>query len=143
MYIENDEFIAASRKKGYRVTKQRLIIFDTLRNTTTHPTAEEIYNMVKPQIPNISLGTVYRTLNALEKLGLLQKLSYGKSFSRYNGNVDTHYHAICLDCGRVFDVNGPVLDNLGERFSRNTGFTITGHKLELYGYCKDCDLKKD
>lgn len=142
MSTNNDEFIAAFKTKGYRITKQRLIILDALRNTTTHPNAEEIYNMVKPQIPNISLGTVYRTLGALEELGLLQKLVYGKSFSRYDGNVDVHYHAVCLDCGKVLDVDEPVLNNLEERFSSETGFTIVGHKLEFHGYCKDCSLKE-
>lgn len=142
MFTQNDEIISVFKKEGYRITKQRLSILDILRNTTAHPTAEEIYNMVKRQIPDISLGTVYRTLNILEELDLLQKLTYGESCCRYDGNVDTHYHAICLNCGRVFDVDEPVLDNLGERFSQKTDFTITEHRLELYGYCKDCEPKK-
>ncbi|HIE26937.1 TPA: transcriptional repressor [Candidatus Poribacteria bacterium] len=143
MSTNNDELITAFKAKGYRITKQRLIILNALRNTATHPTAEEIYNMVKPQIPNISLGTVYRTLGALEELGLLQKLVYGGSFSRYDGNVNAHYHAVCLDCGKVLDVDEPVLSNLEERFSSETGFTIVGHKLEFHGYCKDCCKRKN
>lgn len=142
MTAENDEFISTFRRKGYRVTKQRLTILNALRNTTTHPTAEELYNMVKPHAPNISLGTVYRTLDLFEELGLLQKLPLGKSPSRYNGNVEMHYHAICLICGRVFDVNEPALGDLGKRFSEETGFEITGYKLEFYGYCKECSSKK-
>ena len=138
MSIKEDEFINALRKRGYRATRQRLTILKALRGSSTHPTAEELYNMVKPQIPNISLGTVYRSLELFERLGLLQKLSLGKSPCRYNGNPEMHYHAICLSCGRVFDVDEPVPNDLGRRFSEKTGFKITGYKLEFYGYCKEC-----
>ena len=142
-FLINDEIVETFKKKGYRVTKQRLIILDALRNTTTHPTAEEIYELVKLQNPNISLGTVYRTLGALEELGLLQKISCGESYSRYDANVEKHYHAICLECDRVLDVSGNLLDDLEERFFVETGFTITEHRLELCGYCKDCKLKRE
>jgi len=142
MTTNNDELIAAFRTKGYRVTKQRLIILDAVRNTGNHPTVEEVYNMVKPQIPNISLGTVYRTLGVLEELGLLQKVVYGKSSIRYDSNLDAHYHAICLECGSLLDVDESVLGNIEARFPNETGFTIVGHKLEFYGYCKDCSLKE-
>lgn len=142
MSTENDKVIETFRKKGYRVTNQRLAILDVLRNINTHPTAEEIYDRVKSQIPDISLGTVYRTLNVLEELGLLQQISCDESQSRYDANVEKHYHAICLECGRVLDVSGDLLDDLEERFFVETGFTITEHRLELYGYCKECNLKK-
>jgi len=142
MSTENDKVIETFRKKGYRVTNQRLTILDVLRNTTTHPIAEEIYELVKLQNPDISLGTVYRTLGVLEELGLLQKISCGESHNRYDANVEKHYHAICLECGRVLDVSGDLLDDLEKRFFVETGFSITDHRLELYGYCKDCNLKR-
>lgn len=141
MSTNNDGFIAAFKTKGYRITKQRMVILDVLRNTAIHPTVEEIYNMVKLQLPNISLGTVYRTLGTLKEIGQIQKLVSGKSFSRYDGNVGAHYHAICLDCSKVLDIDGPPLSNVEERFSSGKGFKIVGHKLEFYGYCKDCSLK--
>ena len=141
VFIKEDELIDALRKKGYRATRQRLTILEVLRSSSVHPTAEELYNMVKPRIPNISLGTVYRTLDLFERLGLLQKLPLGKSPCRYNGNPKMHYHAICLSCGRVFDVDEPIPENLRKRFSEETGFEITGYKLEFYGYCKECSSK--
>lgn len=143
MSTENDKIVETFRKKDYRVTKQRLIILDTLRNTTNHPTAENIYDLVKLQIPDISLGTVYRTLGVLEELNLLQKISCGESYSRYDANVEKHYHAICLECGRILDVRGNLPDDLEEHFFVETGFTITEHGLTFGGYCKDCKPKKE
>jgi len=141
MSNENKTISKKLRNGGYRVTESRLIILELLHNTTTHPTAEEIYNMVKPELPNISLGTVYRTLNVLEDLGLVRRLDCNQSISRYDGNVDMHYHAICLNCGKVLDVDGESLENLEERFSIEPGFKILNHKLQIYGYCKDCCLE--
>ncbi|HID56462.1 TPA: transcriptional repressor [Candidatus Poribacteria bacterium] len=142
MSTREDELIEVLRKSGYRTTRQRVAILKALRSSSTHPTAEELYSTVKSQIPNISLGTVYRSLDLFEKLGLLRKISLGEPPSRYNGNPKMHYHAICLSCGRVFDVDEPVPDDLGKRFSGKTGFEITGYKLEIYGYCKECRSKK-
>jgi len=138
MATNNDEIIAAFRTKGYRITKPRLIILNAIRNSEKHPTVEEVYNMVKPQIPNISLGTVYRTLGLLEELGLLQKVVYDQSSTRYDSNLEAHYHAICLDCGKLLDIVKSVLGNLEAHFPGDMGFTIVGHKLEFYGYCKNC-----
>jgi Fur family peroxide stress response transcriptional regulator len=142
MAANNDEIIAAFRTKGYRVTKQRLIILDAVRNIENHPTVEEVYNIVKSKIPNISLGTVYRTLALLEELGLLQKIVSGQSSTRYDSNLEAHYHAICLNCGRLLDVDKSVLGDLEAHFPSEIGFTMVSHKLEFYGYCKDCSLKE-
>ena len=142
MPINNDELITAFRTKGHRITKQRLIILNAVRNTENHPTVEGIYNMVNPKIPNISLGTVYRTLSLLEELGLLQKVIYDQSSARYDSNLDEHYHAICLECGSLLDIDKSVLGDIGLDFPSETGFTIVGHKLEFYGSCKDCRLKE-
>ncbi|RKY03156.1 transcriptional repressor [Candidatus Poribacteria bacterium] len=130
------------KRAGYRVTRQRLVIFEALRGTTSHPTAEEIYNMVKSRLPNISLGTVYRTLELFERLGVLQRLTFEGSPSRFDGNPKPHYHAICLGCGRVLDADEPVPEDIGRRFSEETGFEIVGYKLEFYGYCKECASKR-
>lgn len=130
------------KRAGYRVTRQRLVIFEVLEGERSHPTAEEIYSMVKSRLPNISLGTVYRALELFERLGVLQRLTFEGSPSRFDANPKPHYHAICFECGKVLDADEPVPEDIGKRFSRETGFEIVGYKLEFYGYCRECAFKR-
>jgi Fe2+ or Zn2+ uptake regulation protein len=107
-------------KKGFiRKTRQRDLILKTLRGTKSHPTADWIYEKVKKEIPNISLGTVYRNLSTLKEMGEILELNYGSKYSRFDGNPQNHYHFVCTECGRVFDVEGcPVDKGLDEKVSR-------------------------
>ena len=91
-----------------RMTKQRKQILEVLKNTNTHPTADEIYEEVKKEIPNISLGTVYRNLNVLSEMDEIMILDYGSSYSRFDGNPKNHYHFKCEQCGKVFDLEKEV-----------------------------------
>ena len=126
------------KSKGYRLTPQRQAVLDFLRSVTSHPNAEEIYHAVKKKIPSISFGTVYRTLNILKEAGLIQELAYGKAFSHYDGNPKEHYHIICSKCGRIDDIDLPVLGDLKRRAASITDFSVTSHRLEFYGICPDC-----
>ena len=92
-------------KKTQRMTKQKRVILDVLRSVNTHPTAEWIYQEARKEIPGLSLGTVYRNLNLLRDNGEIQELSYGSSQSHYDGCPENHYHFVCRECGRVFDVD--------------------------------------
>ncbi len=123
------------KDKGCRITKQRRIILEEL---TSHPGADEIFHMVRKRIPNISFGTVYRNLKLLKEQGLLLELDYSKSFSRFDGNPQNHYHFRCLECLRVFDIEEPVEKKIEQKVARETGFQVSCHRLEFYGKCKDC-----
>src|SRR5512136_1321888 len=92
----------------YRMTKQKRVILEVLKNTKSHPTADWVYDKVKKKIPNISLGTVYRNLNILKSQGEILELCYGKGFSRFDGNSSQHYHFTCEHCGRILDVENPT-----------------------------------
>ena len=122
----------------YRMTKQKRVILDVLKATKSHPTADWVYERVKKKIPNISLGTVYRNLNILKSQGEIIELSYGKGFSRYDGNSSNHYHFTCESCGKVLDVETPLTLSLGEEVSRDMGVKVDRHRLEFYGTCGDC-----
>lgn len=129
------------KKIGTRMTKQRQTILNVLRSTTSHPTADWIYEEVRKQIPNISLGTVYRNLSILKEMGEVMELDFGSTFSRYDGNPKNHYHFSCSQCGRVYDVNLDLLASLDEEASQATGHKINHHRLEFYGVCKQCLTK--
>jgi len=121
-----------------RRTKQREAILKVLRGTTSHPTAERIYDEVRKEIPNISLGTVYRNLKLLRESREILEVDLSGTFSRFDGNPDNHYHFRCEKCGHVFDVDEPVNKELDERVARKTGFKISYHRLEFRGLCKEC-----
>lgn len=128
--------------KNKRMTKQRKAILNILKNTDVHPTADWIYDQVKEEIPNISLGTVYRNLNVLEEMGEIMVLDYGSSYSRYDGNPENHYHFKCENCGQVFDIDHNVIEDLNKRVNENTAFKVNTHRLEFYGLCPECQNKQ-
>lgn len=121
-----------------RITKQRQIILEELRAVTSHPTADEMYEMVRRRLPNVSLGTVYRNLEILTESGVVQKIDIGGTKKRFDGNVDVHYHLRCLVCGRVDDVHLDTGVDLEAMASMVTDYTILRHRLEFVGVCPGC-----
>lgn len=121
-----------------RRTKQRESILRVLRSATSHPTADWIYDEVRKEMPNISLGTVYRNLRQLCGKGEILELGLCGTLSRFDGRRDSHYHFRCENCGRVFDVDEPINEDINRRVARKTGFKILSHRLEFHGICKEC-----
>lgn len=124
-----------------RKTKQRNVILEELRKVKTHPTADSVFRMVRRRLPSISFGTVYRNLSFLRDQGQVLELTCGKYSCRYDGETRSHYHFFCLDCQKVFDLHTSVLKNLDERITQKSGFQVRYHRINFYGYCKDCKDK--
>ena len=124
-----------------RATKQRAAILKMLRNTRSHPTADQIYDTVRQQIPNISKGTVYRNLQVLREDGAISELNLNGTLSRYEEKQDKHYHFRCEQCGRVFDLDEPVNTEIEKRVAERTDFKVSSHQTEFRGLCKDCQQK--
>ncbi|GAB6175371.1 transcriptional repressor [Desulfobaculum senezii] len=131
-------------KSPKRMTKQRRIILEELRKLTSHPTADELYEIVRERLPRVSLGTVYRNLEVLSESGEILKLESAGSQKRFDGNPMDHHHVRCMGCGRVGDVEVlgdatlPALENF-----RCEGFSITRGTLEFTGLCDACKEKLD
>lgn len=123
--------------KDMRLTNQRKIILEELRAVTTHPTADEVYGMVRKRMPRISLGTVYRNLEVLSVLGLVRKLENTAGQKRFDGDISPHHHIRCDVCGKVGDIFDAV-DTSGIEHDVSTNFQVTGHTLEFTGICPDC-----
>ncbi len=121
-----------------RMTPQRQIILDELRKMRTHPSADEVYGMVRLRQPRISLGTVYRNLEKMSECGIIRKLDVGGSQRRFDGDTDSHYHVRCTGCGRVDDVEVNHIDGLEEALHGAGDYEITGHRLEFVGRCPQC-----
>lgn len=128
-------------EKGSRMTKQRKKILEIVQSTKSHPTADWIYNEVRREMPNVSLGTVYRNLGILKEKGEVIELNYGSSFSRYDGNREPHYHLTCTECKKVYDVEIPISTQLANEVMEEEGHIVEAHRLEFYGICRDCRKK--
>jgi Fur family ferric uptake transcriptional regulator len=125
-------------RQPLKLTKQRQIILEELQKVRSHPSADEVYALVRPRLPRISLATVYRNLEVLAEAGLIQKLALAGSQKRFDGMVGNHYHIRCLKCGRVDDVALELL-TLGEAASNLlNGYQCVGHRLEFFGICPRC-----
>lgn len=126
-----------------RNTKQKALILSAVQGTKTHPTAEQVYVMISNEMPNVSLGTVYRNLNRLAEIGTIRRISVINSPDRFDGDLTPHYHISCTSCGKFcdfFEIDyNKGLDGIIEEKS---GFRIAKHETVFYGECPDCKLKK-
>jgi Fe2+ or Zn2+ uptake regulation protein len=141
---QQTELRRALERAGARCTRQRAAVFAYLHSVTSHPSAEEVYESVRQRIPNISLATVYKALDALVAAGLAAKLAYADGPCRYDCRNDAHYHLHCLSSGCIRDLDTPydphLLDKLDPRLRdalRRQGFELTGYRLELLGHFRE------
>lgn len=128
----------ALESNGQRYTEQRASVYRFLLGTDSHPTADDVFTSVRGQIPDISLATVYKSLETLVSCGLASKLTYGDGSARYDGRTDPHPHARCLDCGAVLDVPGRLQAETLAGLGQVPGFAVQGYRLELVGQCEGC-----
>lgn len=140
------------RCNGLRVTKQRVAILEVLDyRPDEHFTAEQIYDCVKKSYPEIGLATVYRTIQVLSDLKLIDKLILDDGCIRYEIGKDNlssstqhhHHHLICTKCGKVFTFREDLLEALESEIYKTMGFEVINHEVKLYGICKDCLKSSD
>jgi Fur family transcriptional regulator, ferric uptake regulator len=121
-----------------RLTTQRQVILEELLKVTSHPTANEVYDMVRKRLPRIGLGTVYRNLELMAESGMILKLEVGGTQKRFDATVTTHYHVRCMECGKVDDIKIPVQEDINEIAAQASHYQILGHHIEFTGICSDC-----
>jgi len=121
-----------------RMTRQRRVIIEELRHLDTHPTADELYGLVKRRVPHVSLGTIYRNLDALAEAGVIRKLEMSGMQKRFDGNLEEHHHVRCISCGRVADVRVETDRDMDYPIMDASGYRITGQTVEFSGLCPEC-----
>lgn len=133
------------RNKGLKVTSQRLLVLKIMaEHPGEHLTAEKIYDLVRVSCPEMGLATVYRTVQLLSDLHLIDKVSFDDGIARYElgeEGSDTrhhHHHAICLECGKVISFEDDLLEQLEQTLKDRIGFEVVDHEVKLYGYCREC-----
>lgn len=138
-YQESDlPIIEAFRKKGYKATPQRIAICRLALRTRGHPSAQAIYQQVRAVFPTVSLATVYKTLQTLGELGLIQQLNFPQSQARFDSYMNPHINLVCTQCGNIQDLDDRAARELVDRASSAAKFTATGQRLDIYGICDRC-----
>ncbi len=138
------KIVEAFKVRKLKITPQRIAIVKAL-NRMDHPTAEEIYEEVKKEQPYISLATVYRTLKLLINAGLVKELCLPDGVIRYDTNINPHINVVCVNCGRIFDVDidhyvETFMDEIGKAVS-GKGFRVVGFRFDVDVYCENCSIK--
>lgn len=123
-------------------SKQREVILETIKEAKTHPTAEELYNIVKTKYPSISRSTVYRNINILVESNIIRRIKIKIGADRFDFIAKKHYHAICEKCGKVFDfIYDFERDNLEKTVKNQTGIMVNTDSITIYGICDKCKSK--
>ncbi|HOJ68244.1 MAG TPA: transcriptional repressor [Candidatus Hydrogenedentes bacterium] len=126
-----------------RMTRQRRIILETLRAMRTHPTAEELFQVVRQKMPRISLGTVYRNLDVLCRSGQVLKLDNAGQQAHYDGDVGRHYHIRCVECGKIEDLYPAEVSGISFPQVHNPSYQVLSWTLLFEGICPDCAERVD
>ncbi|MFC1941219.1 Fur family transcriptional regulator [Chloroflexota bacterium] len=140
MRLIERKVIAALKQHGYKLTPQRQAVIKLIASSQGHLTPAAIYEKVHQDHPNVGLVTIYRTLEILDKLGLICEVHAGGNCRSYLARrpSEHHHHLICSNCGRVDDFTDCNLSELEQSLSKNSGFRIDGHLLEFIGLCRNC-----
>lgn len=125
-------------KTEEKLTRQRNAVLKVIRSREDHPTANEIFQAAREQLPTISYATVYNSLRFLKEAGLVHEIKFGDGASRYDRETGRHDHAICTDCGKLVDFDLPEAGELLKSAARKSKFRAVSVQLTLRGVCPDC-----
>jgi Fur family peroxide stress response transcriptional regulator len=130
--------IEALRNKGYKATPQRIAICRIAIHSREHPSAQSIYDEVKKVHPTVSLATVYKTLQVLRELNLIQELSFPTGQARFDSYMKPHVNLVCLQCGSIIDLDDLTTCDFVKRVAAATKFKPNGQRIDVYGICQKC-----
>ncbi len=137
--VRYEHLVARLRENDCRLTPQRLALLRLLAESETHPTAQELYETLRPNFPTMSLATVYKTLHTLQALGEVREVHAGSGEVRYDGRtVEPHAHLICIRCGRVQDYPAPALLEQVAATAAASGQLVIGFRVDFFHVCEDC-----
>lgn len=141
--MNKDIFEEELKKNNLKNTKHRIIMLSILYKCSQPISADEIYKEVEKKGVSVNLSTVYRSLEILSEKNIIKKLTFEedpRAYFIYNRNIHSHY-LICLGCKKIITLDYCPLEGYEEKLENNTKFSISGHKLEIYGYCPECQSK--
>lgn len=132
------------REHGCRITTQRIDVVKYILNTRSHPSADDIHKAIKKRDPMLSLATVYKTLDLLKRMYIVQELGFADKSARYETNNKAHINMVCINCGKISDVEGVEGLSDFESHARNKSrYYILSSRFEFHGYCPICKSKRN
>jgi Fur family peroxide stress response transcriptional regulator len=132
--------IEALRKKGYKATPQRIAICRFALNSRDHPTAQQVYDQVKKIHSTVSLATVYKTLEVLKSLDLIQEINLPQGQARFDSYMKPHINLICLQCGNIVDSDETTAIEETRKAAAAAKFKPKGQRIDIFGICKKCSI---
>jgi Fur family ferric uptake transcriptional regulator len=132
------------REHQLRLTPQRKLLLEELRKLDSHPTADELYEVVRKRMPHISLGTVYRNLEILSRTGIIRKIELGGKQKRFDGDPEIHQHIRCTKCGRIDDLHADTaITSCDMDLIAQTGYEVIERRIEFIGLCPECRERRN
>ena len=136
--MNSQSIINLFRDKGLKVTSQRLAIYSFILSRKDHPTAEQIYQEMKEKYPTLSLGTIYKTLHLLKKIGLIQELGFNEGSIRYDPDMEVHINMVCSICGKIYDYKAENVKEMWNVIISDLGIKTKRQRIDIYYNCDDC-----
>jgi Fur family peroxide stress response transcriptional regulator len=138
-----ETFGTVCRDRGLAFTPQRRAVLEAVLDLNNHPTADQVHSALARHRPRVSRATVFRTLEAFARDGLISKACHPGTAVRYDWRTETHHHLVCLRCDRVIDFADPRLDVLPVPDTRSLGFLVSELRVQLRGLCRRCRELED
>ena len=135
-----EELVSSLRQEGFRITPQRIAIVEYLLKTEDHPSAEQIHKVVQKKYPMVSLSTVYKTVDLLKEKKLVNEIEV-EGEARFDAHTDEHVNLVCMNCGKIEDVDEDALKGIQVRAAKKSKYLILKGSFELFGYCSNCKSK--
>ena len=131
------------RQRGIPLTTQRHMVLEVLLQRCDHPTADEIFEVVRERSRRISRRTVYRVLDTLVELGLIRRVHHPGAITRFDAKTHRHHHLVCIRCDKILDLESPELDGIPLPKGRPLGFDVRDFSVQLMGICPECRTVKN
>ena len=138
--MQLEQIVDSLRDEGHRITPQRIAIMDYLLHTEDHPSADQVHVIVKKRYPTVSLSTVYKTLDLLREKKLVNEIEV-EGEARFDAHVNEHINLVCLNCGKIEDIDERSLKNIQLRVAKKSEYLIIKGSFEMHGYCNKCKSK--
>jgi Fur family peroxide stress response transcriptional regulator len=131
-------FPVRCRAAGLKVTQQRLAVYAMLAATEAHPTPEDVFAAIRPELPLVSLATVYKILDQFHRAGFVRKVSTEGQAARYDAKTEPHHHLVCTGCGAIHDVQLEVEPDLSKGLPSGADFQVARYDVIFHGLCGAC-----
>ena len=136
--LTEKEIISVLKKNKFKATPQRIAICKTVLSSNNHPSAEQVFEIIKTEHPTISLATIYKTLSLLYEIGLVDELRFDNRYTRYDPKKDLHINIVCPNCMEIHDYESNTLTTHWQKIISDIKGDIQGQRIDVYILCENC-----